>query len=52
MPDHEPWVSVDIVATHLGIAKVTVYRWIESRGCSPTGSVASGSSSSPRWTSG
>ena len=27
----EPWVSVDDVAGHLGIAKDTVYRWIESK---------------------
>jgi len=27
----EPWVSVDDVAEHLGIAKDTVYRWIESK---------------------
>jgi excisionase family DNA binding protein len=32
MPDHEPWVSVDEVAKHLGIAKDTVYRWIEGCG--------------------
>lgn len=31
MPDQEPWVSVDVVATHVGIAKDTVYRWIESK---------------------
>jgi excisionase family DNA binding protein len=32
--DHsrEPWVSVDAVAEHLGVAKDTVYRWIETRG--------------------
>jgi len=30
MPD--PWVSVDDVARHLGVAKDTVYRWIERRG--------------------
>ncbi len=29
MPD--PWVSVDDVARHLGVAKDTVYRWIERR---------------------
>lgn len=29
MPD--PWVSVEEVAKHLGIARDTVYRWIESR---------------------
>ena len=28
----EPWVSVDEVAKHLGVAKDSVYRWIESRG--------------------
>lgn len=27
----EPWVSVDEVATHLGVAKDSVYRWIEGR---------------------
>lgn len=27
----EPWVSVDDVATHLGVAKDSVYRWIETR---------------------
>jgi excisionase family DNA binding protein len=27
----EPWVSVDEVATHLGVAKDSVYRWIEVR---------------------
>ena len=28
----EPWVSVEEVAKHLGVAKDSVYRWIESRG--------------------
>lgn len=28
----EPWASVDDVAAHLGVAKDTVYRWIESKG--------------------
>ncbi len=28
----EPWVSVDDVAKHLGVAKDSVYRWIERRG--------------------
>jgi excisionase family DNA binding protein len=28
----EPWVSVDAVAEHLGVAKESVYRWIERRG--------------------
>ncbi len=27
----EPWVSVDEVASHLGVAKDTIYRWIESK---------------------
>ncbi len=27
----ERWVSVDDVAQHLGVARDTVYRWIESR---------------------
>jgi len=25
----EPWVSVDAVASHLGVAKDSIYRWIE-----------------------
>jgi excisionase family DNA binding protein len=28
----ERWVGVDEVATHLHVAKDSVYRWIESRG--------------------
>jgi excisionase family DNA binding protein len=28
----EPWVSVDEVASHLGVAKDSVYRWIEAKG--------------------
>jgi excisionase family DNA binding protein len=28
----EPWVSVDDVARHLGVAKDSVYRWIETHG--------------------
>ena len=32
MPVQEPWVSVDVVARHLGIARDTVYRWIDSKG--------------------
>jgi excisionase family DNA binding protein len=28
----EPWVSVEGVARHLGVAKDSVYRWIETRG--------------------
>ncbi|MGA3124001.1 MAG: helix-turn-helix domain-containing protein [Polyangiaceae bacterium] len=27
----EPWVSVEDVAKHLGVAKDSVYRWIEHR---------------------
>jgi excisionase family DNA binding protein len=28
----EPWASVEDVAGHLGVAKDSVYRWIEHRG--------------------
>ena len=28
----EAWVSVEEVATHLGVAKDSVYRWIEHKG--------------------
>ena len=28
----EPWVSVEEVAKHLGVAKDSVYRWIEKKG--------------------
>jgi len=28
----EPWVSVDDVAAHVGVARDSVYRWIDSRG--------------------
>lgn len=31
-PNSEPWVSVDVVADHLGVSKDTVYRWIDARG--------------------
>jgi excisionase family DNA binding protein len=27
----EPWVSVDEVAGHLGVAKDSIYRWIEGK---------------------
>ena len=27
----EPWVSVEQVASHLGVAKDSVYRWIEGK---------------------
>lgn len=29
MQEPEPWVSVDEVSKHLGIARDTVYRWID-----------------------
>ena len=32
MRSEERWVSVQDVADHLGVAKDTVYRWIEERG--------------------
>ena len=32
IPAAEPWVSVDAVATHMGVAKDSVYRWIETKG--------------------
>ena len=28
----EPWVSVEDIAKHLGVAKDSVYRWIERKG--------------------
>jgi len=28
----EPWVSVEVIAKHLGVTKDSVYRWIERRG--------------------
>ena len=31
MSDHEPWVSNEDVARHIGMFKGTVYRWIEAR---------------------
>lgn len=30
-PAPEPWVSVEAVAEHLGVAKDSIYRWIERR---------------------
>ena len=27
----EPWTSVDDVAKHLGVARESIYRWIERR---------------------
>ncbi len=28
----EPWVSVEDIANHLGVAKDSIYRWIENKG--------------------
>jgi excisionase family DNA binding protein len=28
----EPWVSVEAVANHLGVAKDSIYRWIDHKG--------------------
>lgn len=28
----EPWVSADEITAHLGVAKDSVYRWIEKKG--------------------
>ena len=28
----EPWASVDDIAGHLGVAKNSIYRWIDRRG--------------------
>lgn len=28
----EPWIAVDGVSRHLGVAKDAMYRWIEKRG--------------------
>ena len=28
----EPWTSVDDIARHLGVARDSIYRWIERRG--------------------
>lgn len=27
---HERWLSVDEIAQHLGVSKVSIYRWAES----------------------
>ncbi|MBK8202632.1 MAG: helix-turn-helix domain-containing protein [Bdellovibrionales bacterium] len=29
MANAEPWLSVEEIATHLGVSKETVYRWLE-----------------------
>ncbi len=31
MATEERWVSVDDVAAHLGVAKDSIYRWVEER---------------------
>lgn len=28
----EPWTSVDDIARHLGVARDSIYRWIDRRG--------------------
>ena len=30
-PVDEPWASVDAVAAHIGVAKDSVYRWIDAK---------------------
>lgn len=32
MTTSEPWVSVEDLAAHLGVARDSVYRWIDGRG--------------------
>jgi len=32
MTPTEPWVSVDDIAKHLGVAKDSIYRWIDHKG--------------------
>jgi len=32
MAEEERWVGVEEVATHLGVAKDSVYRWVEAKG--------------------
>jgi excisionase family DNA binding protein len=34
-PGLEPWVGLEVAATHLGISKVTLRRWIKDRRLSP-----------------
>ena len=29
---HEPWVSLEEIAVHLGVSQDTVHRWIRMRG--------------------
>jgi len=44
----EPWVTAVDVAQHLGVAKDSVYRWRERKGCPRTGWGGCGNSSFPR----
>lgn len=32
MPPEEAWVDVEAVAAHLGVAKQSVYRWVDGKG--------------------
>lgn len=32
MPTHEHWVDVEEVASHLGVGRDSIYRWIETKG--------------------
>jgi excisionase family DNA binding protein len=32
LPMTEPWVSVDVLAQHLGVTRDSVYRWIDRKG--------------------
>ena len=32
MAEKEPWVAAEGVASHLGVNKDSVYRWVENRG--------------------
>jgi excisionase family DNA binding protein len=34
MATEEPWVGIAAVATHLGVGKDTIYRWIDTQGLS------------------
>lgn len=31
MPEVAPWVTADDIAAHLGVAKDSIYRWIEQK---------------------
>ncbi|QBQ08940.1 helix-turn-helix domain-containing protein [Pseudomonas sp. SXM-1] len=28
----EPWISVDVIAKHLGVTRDSIYRWIDRKG--------------------